>query len=215
MKVVVTSLFDKIALLPSACWLARRAAEVALAMGALACGSSSAAPAAVPAAAEPVADCISTSLPPTYSDGLENFARAPNVSASQSSTGHFGWDATPALAVDGNKDGNYYGHSVAHTLGDNQAWWQVDLGAEREIQKIVVWNRTDGFGERLTNFRVIVSGGDGPVVDRTYCPGGKTFSPAMVVDLPRGTRGRSVRVQLNGQNYLQLAEVEVFGARAP
>jgi hypothetical protein len=32
-------------------------------------------------------------------------------------------------AVDGNTYGNYMVGSVTHTNGENQPWWQVDLGS--------------------------------------------------------------------------------------
>lgn len=155
-------------------------------------------------------DCISQSPSVAYADGLINVAK--NGSASQSSTGHWSWDATPDLANDGNTDGDYKGHSVSHTLAEHRAWWQVDLGEVYPIEKIVIWNRTDhGWAKRLSNFNLVVlDEANKPVFERTYCRGGKFFSPAMMVDMPKDTSGRYVKVMLNGKNYLQLAEVEVF-----
>lgn len=37
---------------------------------------------------------------------------------------------------------------------DEQPWWQVDLGQERHVTRIVIWNRRDKFASRLKNFTV-------------------------------------------------------------
>jgi hypothetical protein len=162
--------------------------------------------------AQLAASCVSESPLAAHSDGLENIARRGK--ASQSSTGHWRWDATPDLAIDGNQNGDYFaGHSVSHTLDDAAGpWWQVDLGTEYTLKKIVIWNRTDGgTGTRLSNFKVWISRADGSTVfETTLCANGQSFSPAMTLMLPAGTRGQVVHVRLNGRNYLQLAEVEVF-----
>lgn len=61
--------------------------------------------------------------------------------ASQSSTAH---DAPPRKAIDGNSDGDYNrAHSVTHTETQSDPWWEIDLGATRSIEKVVVHNRTD------------------------------------------------------------------------
>jgi hypothetical protein len=72
--------------------------------------------------------------------GAENVARKGK--ASQSSVGYEG---APARAIDGNTDGDYAKNSVSHTGdGDKSPWWEVDLGADLPLDKIVLWNRTDG-----------------------------------------------------------------------
>jgi hypothetical protein len=36
-------------------------------------------------------------------------------------------------------------------------WWELDLKATQEINRIIVWNRTDsGLQKRLNNFRVLI-----------------------------------------------------------
>ena len=171
---------------------------------------SAASSAAAPSAG---ADCVSVTPNASYDNGIQNIARLGT--ASQSSTGHWNWDATPDLAIDGNKDGDYWKHSVAHTQADAEGpWWQVDLGKEYPLSKVVIWNRTDGgWGSRLTNFRLWVSKADGTTSFETVlCAGGRSFSPALTITLPQNVRGQAVHVRLNGSNYLQLAEVEVFTA---
>ncbi len=64
-------------------------------------------------------------------------------------------DAAAARAIDGNTAGEYAKGSVSHT-GENtdDPWWEVDLGSEQTIDRIVVWNRAEA-GERLADFRVV------------------------------------------------------------
>ena len=67
-----------------------------------------------------------------------------------------------AKAIDGNTDGQWHrGYSVTHTRhGDKNPWWEVDLGAEKKIDKIVVWNRLDGdYSKRLDGFKIIALDG--------------------------------------------------------
>lgn len=72
--------------------------------------------------------------------------------AKQVSTG-FGGPAK--YANDGNVDGNYAKKSVSHTGQSDNPWWEVDLGGEFPVEKVVVWNRTDaGTAARLKKFLV-------------------------------------------------------------
>jgi hypothetical protein len=63
----------------------------------------------------------------------------------------------PGKAVDGITDGDFAKGSVTHTGADDGAWWEVDLGESREIGSVQVFNRTDGAGERLSDFWLFVS----------------------------------------------------------
>ncbi|MGB2351960.1 MAG: DUF1553 domain-containing protein, partial [Akkermansiaceae bacterium] len=89
---------------------------------------------------------------------MQIFSEGTNVAtrgtATQSSTDHGG---VPQRAIDGNTNGNYPKGSVTHTAdGAAETWWEVDLGREYIIDKIVLWNRTDGqYKERLSNFKLI------------------------------------------------------------
>jgi Protein of unknown function (DUF1553)/Protein of unknown function (DUF1549)/Planctomycete cytochrome C/F5/8 type C domain len=64
-------------------------------------------------------------------------------------------EAVAARAIDGNTAGEYAKGSVSHS-GENtdDPWWEVDLGSEQSIDRIVVWNRSEA-GERLADFRVV------------------------------------------------------------
>ncbi|QOV91094.1 DUF1553 domain-containing protein [Humisphaera borealis] len=90
--------------------------------------------------------------------GTENIARKGK--AKQSTTGYGG---KAELAIDGNTDGDFYGgKSVSHTgEGDNNPWWEVDLGSEQPIDRVVIWNRTDGnVVRRLADFKLSVLNAD-------------------------------------------------------
>ena len=86
----------------------------------------------------------------------QNLARAGT--ATQSSTDYGG----PAeLAIDGNTSGDFNAaHSTTHTAVSDDPWWEVDLKSELPLERIVVWNRTDGgVGPRLAGCQVIVLNG--------------------------------------------------------
>ncbi len=84
--------------------------------------------------------------------GAENAALKGK--ASQIST-DFGGEA--ALAIDGNTNGQYYeGKSVSHTAEGDDPWWVVDLLSLMPVDKVVIWNRTDGAGERLAKSRIVL-----------------------------------------------------------
>ncbi|MBI1310870.1 DUF1553 domain-containing protein [bacterium] len=71
--------------------------------------------------------------------------------ATQSSTDFGG---PPELAIDGNTDGDYQkAKSTTHTANSDNPWWEVDLTSSQPIDRIVVWNRTDGnLQSRLNGF---------------------------------------------------------------
>ena len=137
--------------------------------------------------------------------------------ATQSST----YEAAAASrAVDGNTLGTYGGASLTHTASAAaQDWWQVDLGRNSRIDAVTLWNRTDCCANRLSNAVVFVSATDmtGRTLDQLRADpaviarqfGASNIAPT--IGIPIGAGGRFVRVQLTGQNYLSLAEVQVFG----
>jgi hypothetical protein len=132
--------------------------------------------------------------------------------------------AGPAAAVDGNTDGNFGDGSVTATNADPNAWWQVDLGSPAAISSVVVFNRTDCCGSRLTDFWVFVSNTPFLPTDTpaTLQNRAGTFSshqtsapnPSTTI-LFNGAQGQYVRVQLSGTDYLSLAEVQVMGTGGP
>jgi hypothetical protein len=84
--------------------------------------------------------------------GAENVARSGE--AKQSSTDYAG----PAgYAIDGTTDGTFDKKSVTHTAQSDNPWWEVDLKIAQAIDRIVIWNRTDGnVGNRLADFQISV-----------------------------------------------------------
>ena len=140
--------------------------------------------------------------------------------AASMSSDYLGIGAQPA--VDGDTNGVLAGNSTVHTLGNAQEWWQVDLGGLRRIDLVQLWNRTDCCSDRLQNFTVFVSATDmtgrsfeslgaDPAVQKRVV-GTTRALPA--IGIPVNGLGRYVRVQLAGTNFLQLAEVQVFGGAA-
>ncbi len=145
---------------------------------------------------------------------LDNLAA--KGSATQSSTAQAQYAANSA--IDGDLSGALSSGSVAQTNNDAQAWWELDLGREVEIDTIRVWNRTDALADRLADFHVLVSSQpftstelnpalaqDGVIAYEVNGVAGRQ------TDLSINSFGRYVRVQLQGTNPLQLAEVQVFG----
>jgi mono/diheme cytochrome c family protein len=82
--------------------------------------------------------------------GDENLARESK--ATQSSTDYMG---EPGRAIDGDTDGEYTRNSTTHTRQGDAPWWELDLGAEQCIDRLVIWNRTDnGLQNRLDGAQV-------------------------------------------------------------
>ena len=79
---------------------------------------------------------------------------APGGKARQSSTA---FDGRPELAIDKNTDGDYQKKSVTHTSEESDPWWEVDLGRTAAVERVAIWNRTDGGLEaRLVPMRLLV-----------------------------------------------------------
>lgn len=87
-----------------------------------------------------------------YSQG-ENVARKGK--AKQVNTAYNGG---PERAIDGNRSGIYGEGGQTHTQENiPNPWWEVDLGSEMVIEKIAIFNRTEGnFAQRLNRFTLQV-----------------------------------------------------------
>jgi putative heme-binding domain-containing protein len=83
-----------------------------------------------------------------YSDG-RNVARSGR--ASQKNTA-YGADAS--RAIDGNTNGSFGAGGQTHTDENTlDPWWELDLGQEFPLDRIVIYNRTDGnLGKRLDGY---------------------------------------------------------------
>ena len=143
-----------------------------------------------------------TSVPSV--DPLENIALGKRVS--QSSTA-FGGDAS--RAVDGKTDGDFGHQSVTHTNFQSKPWWQVDLDSEETIRQINIYNRTDTASNRLSNFHVILLDSFGNEIDRKRISSLTDTFAQIAIDYKKA---RYVKIELEGNNALSLAEVQVLRA---
>ena len=77
---------------------------------------------------------------------VEVFVADQNVAvrgqATQSSTDY---DGQAGRANDGNTNGDYFqGQSTTHTRSEDSPWWEVELAEPAAVERLVIWNRTDG-----------------------------------------------------------------------
>jgi hypothetical protein len=94
-----------------------------------------------------------------------------------------------------------------HTAaGDDQPWWEVDLGDVREISRILYLDRPK-FLERGAGLR-ISSSVDGERYDVLYARDGQPLE--RIIDVPVATRARFVRVSLEGGGPLHFRQVVVL-----
>ncbi|KQC28679.1 discoidin domain-containing protein [Flagellimonas eckloniae] len=133
---------------------------------------------------------------------------ALNGTATQSTT--LG-GAEASRAIDGDTNGNFSGGSISAAEGPN-AWWEVDLGGNYNIDDINVFNRTNNCcSSRLSDFTVSVINSSGTT---TYTQTITTApNPSVTLDAG-GAVGQVVRIQSNLTTTLNLAEVEVYGSQS-
>ncbi|MBM3998547.1 MAG: hypothetical protein FJ297_03215 [Planctomycetes bacterium] len=137
-------------------------------------------------------------------------AESPTVTTRQDAAG----------AVDGIKDGRF-GFHVA--VNETDPWWQVDLGRDYSIDRIVVFNRTDnGLAPRTRNIGIQVAsetrpGQFVPVYqhDGTVFHGIRENAPLVVRFEGKGIQARIVRLHMSGPCALALDEVEVYAVDNP
>jgi len=131
-----------------------------------------------------------------------------------------GWSGSSHRAVDGNTDPVYGGSSCTHTQNHPNSWWAVNLQAEFDIVKVILYNREDCCGERLRQLDIYAApsmpGADAPDVNSgTLC--GTFAGPAANGDVVEitcaaGFRGQYIVIQnQNIAEYLTLCEVQVIG----
>jgi hypothetical protein len=124
--------------------------------------------------------------------------------ARQSSV-YVGSNATPDKAIDGNTNGMYSNGSIAHTNNDPQAWWEVKLPQPYNIAQIDIWNRTDCCSDRLKDFYIRWSM-DGINYSSLHVADGSAAHTTYAIN----QQAQYVKIQLNGTNYLNIAEVQVW-----
>ena len=146
---------------------------------------------------------------------LTNWTQEDGVIATQSSTRSGG---VASRAIDGNRDGIFSNDSVTHTRDSEGSWWEVDLGVDRSVMRVGVYNRTGGAQIRLSNYRITALDSEGNDLAHEDFFVEEGFAPCFSKwDLPVGISARRVRIELLGPNraddhVLSLAEVEVLGS---
>ena len=123
-----------------------------------------------------------------------------------------------ARAVDGEINGNYYeAFSVAHTCWQHQPWWQVDLGQVEDIDRIRLFNRTDANADYLKNYYLLLSNNpipNGSLDELLDNPEIESYFETTLVGSPStiniNYQARYIRLQLEGQGFICLAEMEVI-----
>lgn len=136
------------------------------------------------------------------------------------------------IAVNGSTDGSSQSLCIC-TQMESQAWWEVDLGDYSRIDHIKLWNRCDSprgntqpidlYTRRLFPCWVMI--GNQPfstlctphALKENLCKAAfkVKFTEDSRVSLwrcPSMARGRYVRVQLEGYNFLNMCELQVFGS---
>ncbi|MCH6259154.1 carbohydrate-binding protein, partial [Puniceicoccaceae bacterium K14] len=141
----------------------------------------------------------------TFARSADNVNLALDGVATQSS---IDFEGEPSRGIDGNKSGLWEDSSVTHTATELNSWWEVDLESVQSIGDIVVYPRTDACcTHRFSLITVSVLDADrNEVFTRSYT---KEKSFAFIV-AARGVDGQIVRIQLDDENPLSLAEVEVY-----
>jgi hypothetical protein len=133
---------------------------------------------------------------------------APYGTATQSSVGYAG--ATADKAIDGNTSGLLANNSLSIiNVTDTTPYWEVDLGSNKEIAHIKIYNRTDNCCKnRLENFTVYVSDSNGT---RTFSKSFTSYPDPFIV-IETNITGQFVRIKSDATDStsLNIAEVEVY-----
>jgi len=137
-------------------------------------------------------------------------AEASPVTTSQDAAG----------ACDGVKTGSLGFHTASN---EQDPWWRVDLGQVFQLDRVVVYNRTDGKTAARTRHLGVSVANDAtsPRFKEVYRHNGETFYGAkedkpLVVDLRgKGVSARIVRLDVPGRCSFALDEVEVYAADDP
>ncbi len=120
---------------------------------------------------------------------------APLGVATQSSTN---WGGTPERAVDGIRSGTWADGGQTHTLEDQaNPWWELDLGQDRVVETVTIWNRTDAdFARRLDDLELTLLDAGRNVV--ASFPGGRAETRMDFEMLPPAEYARRKAIQAVG-----------------
>ncbi|MBN1443326.1 MAG: discoidin domain-containing protein, partial [Planctomycetes bacterium] len=162
-----------------------RRALAAIAVSLLAAGASVLAPGAATAAGDPPAIRTKVRSQPEEIPALRGLIEADWIDEDrrfaaerqrgEAAPAETGAPASPAVnaqgvttrqdasgGCDGIKNGRWGFHTAS---GEEDPWWQVDLGEVTEIDRVVVYNRTDGGTAPRTRHLQILGARDGQVAD--------------------------------------------------
>lgn len=125
-----------------------------------------------------------------------------------------------AGGCDGVKNGRCGFHTAS---GEIDPWWQVDLGAVCKLDRVVIYNRTDGnTAPRTRRIGIrVATNPENPEFVEVYRHHGETFygvdeDKPLVVDLQnKNVAARIVRLDVPGRCSFALDEVEVYGIDNP
>jgi len=119
---------------------------------------------------------------------------------------------------DGVKNGRWGFHTAS---SEQDPWWQVDLQDQCRIDRIVIFNRTDGStAPRTRNIRVLLANEDGEF-RQVYQHNNQTFygikqnKPLIVSLKDKNLTARVVRLHIPGKCSFALDEVEVYSTENP
>jgi F5/8 type C domain len=148
--------------------------------------------------------------------GAQNVNVALGGTATQ--TSFLGFGEQPGYAIDGNRDGYWWNSSCTVTGNVAGASWQVVLATPSLVNEVVIWNRSDCCGNRLSSFRVDVLDGSTVVFQQSFHTDGSQVPNGdyLRVKIPgAGVNATAVRlsnvgINAEGTRILQFAEVEVI-----
>lgn len=106
-----------------------------------------------------------------------------------------------------------------HTEKDSTPWWQVDLGRIYPLSEVIIYNRQDCCQERIRNLTVLLSNDSVNWVtayDNVKDNDGKIFGSdgePLQINF-KGKKARFVRLQLQEEKWLNVAEVEIYESAA-
>jgi cytochrome c553 len=124
---------------------------------------------------------------------VEVFAGGVDVArAGRATQSSVDFGGPPERAIDGNHDGRFDSGTTTHTRIEDDPWWEVDLGEERAIERLVAWNRVDGgLQQRLAGVVVsfatlATSGADGTRVVTWTATWKEAPAPSREIDFTAG-----------------------------
>ncbi len=132
-------------------------------------------------------------------------------------------EVTTELDAAGGCDGIKTGRFGFHTAsGEIDPWWQVDLGKATRLDRVVVFNRTDGRPERTATVQIQVAlDPEATEFETVYRHNGEAFfgfkedRPLVVAFAEENVTARIVRLHIPGRCSFALDEIEVYGMGAP